>query len=90
MKTAGMQDWPTPPTVKDAKAFLQLASYHRPYIPNFASVATPLMGLTKKDAKLVWENDSEQAFLTLKKALVQPPVFHVSHEGGTNYPLHGY
>ncbi len=32
------------------------------------------MGLTKKDAKLIWDDNCEQAFLALKKALVQPPV----------------
>ncbi len=53
MKTAAVQDWPTPGTVKDVRAFLGLASYYRRYIPNFASVATPLTGLTKKDAKLI-------------------------------------
>ncbi len=37
-------------------------------------MATPLTGLTKKDAKLIWDDDCEQAFLVLKKALVQPPV----------------
>ncbi len=34
----------------------------------------PLMGLTKKDAKLIWDNDCEQAFLALNKPLVQPLV----------------
>ncbi len=33
-----------------------------------------MTGLTKKDAKLIWGDDCEQAFLVLKKALVQPPV----------------
>ncbi len=56
------------------RAFLGLASYYRRYIPNFAAVAAPLTGLTKKDAKLIWVDDCEQAFLSLKKALVQPPV----------------
>ncbi len=51
-----------------------LVSYYQHYISNFASVAIPLAGLTKKDAKLIWDNDCEQAFLALKKALVQPPV----------------
>ncbi len=62
MKTAAVQDWPTPRTIKDVRAFLGLASYYRRYIPNFASVATPLTGLTKKDAKLVWDDNCEQAF----------------------------
>ncbi len=59
MKTASVQDWPTPRTVKDERAFLGLASYYRRYIPNFASVAKPPMGLTKKDAKLIWDDDCE-------------------------------
>ncbi len=37
-------------------------------------MATHLTGLTKKDAKLIWDDNCEQAFLALKKALVQPPV----------------
>ncbi len=49
MKTAAVQDWLTPGSVKDVRAFLGLAFYYRCYIPNFASVATPLTGLTKKD-----------------------------------------
>ncbi len=52
MKTVAVQDWTTPHTVKDVRAFLGLPSYYMHYIPNFASVATPLTGLTKKDAKI--------------------------------------
>ena len=74
MKTAAVQDWPTPRTVKDIRAFLGLASYYRRYIPNFASVATPLTDLTKKDVELIWDDNCEHAFQALKKALVQPPV----------------
>ncbi len=32
------------------------------------------MGLTSKDAELIWDNDCERAFQALKKALGQPPV----------------
>ncbi len=32
-------------------------TYYRCYIPNFTSVAVPVMGLTKKDAKLIWDNN---------------------------------
>ena len=59
MKTAAVQDWPTPRTVKDERTFLGLVSYYRGYIRNFASVATPLMGLTKQDAKLIWDENCE-------------------------------
>ena len=30
--------------------------------------------VTKKDVKLIWDDDYEQPFLPLKKALVQPPL----------------
>ncbi len=82
MKIAAVQYRPTPHTAKDVRAFLGLASYYQHYIPNFASVATPLMGLTKKDAKLIWDDDCGQAFLVLKKALVQPPVLVYSMREG--------
>ncbi len=82
MKTAAVQDWPTPRTVKDVRAFLGLASYYHRYIPNFASVATSLMVLTKKDAELIWDDDCVQAFQALKKALVQPPVLAYPTRGG--------
>ncbi len=72
MKTAAVWDWPTPGSVKDVRAFLGLASYYRCYILNFASVATPLLAWL--DAKLIWDDDCEQAFQAFKKALVQPPV----------------
>ncbi len=53
MKTAAVQDWPAPRNVKDVRASLGLKSYYQSYIPNFASVATPLIGLTKKDEKIM-------------------------------------
>ncbi len=34
----------------------------------------PLTDLMKKEAKLMWGGDCEQAFQALKKALVQPPI----------------
>lgn len=53
MKTATLQDWSTPRIAKDMQHFhYRLVSYYRSCIPKFASVATPLTGLTKKGAKL--------------------------------------
>ncbi len=82
MKSAAVQDWPTPHMVKDARAFLGLASYYCRYIPNFASLATTLIGLTKKDVEVIWDDGCQQAFQSLKKALVQSPVLaYATREG---------
>ncbi len=45
-------------------------------------MAASLTGLTNKDAKLVWGDDCEQAFLALKKGLVWPPVLSYSTRDG--------
>ncbi len=52
---------------------LGVSSYYRRYIQIFASVATPLTALTKKDAKRIWNNDCKPS-LRSRKLLVQPPV----------------
>ncbi len=38
--------------------------------------------MTKKDAKLIWDDDCEQAFQALNKALVQPPVLQYPTRDG--------
>ncbi len=42
----------------------------------------PFAGLIKKDAKLIWDDDCEQAFQTVKEALVQPPVLDYPTKDG--------
>ncbi len=73
VRTATLQEWPTPCVIKDVRAFLEFASYYKRYIHNFASVAIPLAGVLK-DTMLVWDDDCEQAFQLFKKAPVQPTI----------------
>ena len=47
-KIKSIQDWPVPKCVRDVRAFFGLASYYRKFVKNFASIAEPLMTLTKK------------------------------------------
>ena len=55
------------------RAFLGLASYYRKFIRHFAMIVAPLTNLLKREA-FKWSEQSQQAFLTLKRALVQAPV----------------
>jgi len=49
-----------------------MASYYRDFIPNFATVALPLTGLTKdKNRKFELGPTQQQAFVALKVALSQ-------------------
>ena len=47
-KVAAIRDWPHPLTKKQVKAFLGLVGYYQRFIPNFATLASPLNDLTRK------------------------------------------
>ena len=41
--------WSTPAKVKDVQSFLGFANFYRQFIPDYSTVARPLLNLTKKD-----------------------------------------
>ena len=71
-KQVVINDWHEPlKTAKEVRQFLGLASYYRGYVKNFATVAAPLIALTRKRASICWTWEVEQAFKALKLALSQ-------------------
>ena len=48
-KLTAIRDWPTPHCLSDVLAFYGLASYYRRFVEDFATIAEPLAGLTKKN-----------------------------------------
>ena len=73
-KTQAIEQWPTPENAKAVRQFLDLASYYRRYIKNFANIAAPLHHITEKSAQFSWNQECEEAFLTLKQQLLQSPI----------------
>ena len=67
-------DWSTPKTAKQVKQFVAMASYYRRYVRNFASTARPMVDLTKKGKKFLWSEACENAFNSLKRALISADV----------------
>ncbi|XP_070203545.1 uncharacterized protein [Littorina saxatilis] len=65
-----------PKTKKELRAFLGLAGYYRKFVPNFAGIGTPLTDATKKGHpdKLVWTQEMQSAFQSLKDVLTSKPV----------------
>ncbi|XP_057755398.1 uncharacterized protein LOC130974540 [Arachis stenosperma] len=72
-KVKAVVEWQVPKNLKQLRGFLGLTGYYRRFIKGYASLAAPLTNLLKKDA-FFWNNDAEEAFLKLKKAITSKPV----------------
>jgi hypothetical protein len=66
--------FPEPTTATSVRSFLGLTGYYRKYVRRYSRLAGPLFELTKKNVAFVWNRDCQQAFDSLKKALVDAPI----------------
>ena len=73
-KIKAVQNLQPPRNLDQLRTFLGLAGYYRKFIPDFATIATPLTELTQKSAKFVWLDKHQQAFLSLKSYLCSAPI----------------
>ena len=81
-KVSAIRDWPTPTNLRQSRAFVGLCQYYRRFVPKFSEVAAPLHALTKKGAHFIWTSDCQQAFETLKSAMISAPVLSLPTEEG--------
>ena len=73
-KAKTVRDWPQPKSATEVRQFVGLASYYRKFIPNFATICKPLHKLTEKNSKFVWNDQTQNAFDTLKQSLTTAPI----------------
>jgi len=78
-KIQAVQEAPRPRTKKQVRLFLGIIGYYRRCVPNFAAIAQPLTDLTRKDQPnhVVWKDENERAFQSLKQVLTNFPVLHL-------------
>jgi hypothetical protein len=74
-KIQAVLHFPPPRNVTNVKSFMGLTGYYRKYVKGYSTVAGPLFALTRKDVAFVWDVNCEQAYQTLKTALVNAPIF---------------
>ena len=76
-------DWPRPTTGKQVMAYLGLTNYLRDYCPLYAALAAPLDKLrTKKKIRAPdWNDECQQAFDGLKRALMSAPTLRHPQPG---------
>ncbi|UYV66605.1 hypothetical protein LAZ67_4002285 [Cordylochernes scorpioides] len=69
-----VRNFPRPKKVKEVQSFLGMCSYYRKFIKDFSKIADPLTNLIKKGVSFTWTERQEEAFQTLKTALLSPPI----------------
>ena len=73
-KIRAIEEWKEPTTMTDVRSFLGICSYYRKFVPNFATIARPLVQLTEKNSVFRWEDEQKQAWNDLKKRLISAPI----------------
>ena len=71
-KVAAIRDLPNPTTVTGVRTLHGMANYYRKFIPRFSEIPWPLYSLTKKHADIIWTDECQVAFDTLKAKLLSP------------------
>jgi len=73
-KVEAVLGWETPRNVKDVRAFIGFANFYRRFIHEFSALVSPLVALTRKDAKFFFSPACQEAFDVLKTRFTTAPV----------------
>ena len=80
MKKDEVRNLILPDTVTKLRSFLGLVNFFRDFIDHFAETSYVLYALLKgkfaKQERLLWSPEAEQAFVSLKQAVVEAPLLH--------------
>ncbi len=71
---SAVKNFPQPKSIDNIRSFLGLAGYYRPYVTNFAALASSLTRMLKKDVEFHWGLAQAKSLQDLKQALIQVPV----------------
>ena len=72
-KVKAIQAIPPPSNVGEVQSFLGMCGHYRQYIRDFSTIAAPLSKLTRKTEVFEWTEKRHDAFITLKKLLMEAP-----------------
>lgn len=73
-KVEAMLRLPIPTTVREVRRVVGTFSWYRRFIPDFATVISPLTALLRKSKKFSWTQECDEAFHKIKECLVSAPV----------------
>ena len=73
-KVSAVANWIPPSTIKGVREFLGFTGYYRRFVPDYSTVAQPLVRLLGKDCKFKWTDSCQDAFKALRALLIKAPV----------------
>ena len=74
-KVEAVKNWETPRTARQVQVFLGSVNYYNRFIKGFSEIAQPLfVAANRKYKKFNWTPECQQAFETLRLALISAPV----------------
>ena len=73
-KLSAVANWIPPSTIKGVREFLGFTGYYRRFVPDYSTVAQPLVRLLGKDCKFQWTDACQDAFKALHALLIKAPV----------------
>ena len=73
-KLSAVVNWIPPSTSKGVRKFLGFTGYYRRFVPDYSTVAQPLVHLLGKDCKFQWTVACQDAFKALRALLIKAPV----------------
>jgi transposase InsO family protein len=73
-KTDAIRNWTVPTSPRALKSFLGATGWYRRFIPNYATIARPLIDVAEERVSFCWSLECQGAFDELKRRLVEAPV----------------
>lgn len=81
-KIQAIKEYQKPVTLKDLRRYLGIINFYHSFIPNAAKLLSPLTSLlstarsTTGNAKLIWDEEAEEAFNNSKNFLSTATLLH--------------
>ena len=73
-KVDAIEKMPCPTDIRGIRSFLGHAGFYRRFIQDISKISRPLTNLLQKDVPFVFDEDCEEAFEILKRALITAPI----------------
>ncbi|GAU51810.1 hypothetical protein TSUD_415980 [Trifolium subterraneum] len=80
-KVRAIREMPAPQTEKQVRGFLGRLNYISRFISHMTATCGPIFKLLRKNQGIVWTEDCQKAFDSIKEYLMEPPILTPPVEG---------